>query len=216
MVVVDASFFFLVARLHKQRGVDHLAFLLVTFAATLYASFITTFPFLQHSVTLYQMHCTWPPALWLFVLLLIPLIVGIILLHVNYAVNHNVFIMKFIELVLSIIFLVVPYASSPYLHLHHWYVGWLAGMHANFNTWWSRATLAWCWGLYINGIAVYGRDPVLTCGYTLFLSKQQHCPYLDCYLEGVANPPVANDTTPVVHEMKRPDWRNCSADAYHP
>mmetsp|Transcript_9877 Transcript_9877/g.21452 ORF Transcript_9877/g.21452 Transcript_9877/m.21452 type:complete len:132 (-) Transcript_9877:1991-2386(-) len=67
------------------------------------------------------------------------------------------------------------------------------------------------------GIAVYGRDPVLTCGYTLFLSKAQGCPYLDCYMDGLANPPEQIDNqTHIVHEMKQPDWRNCSADAYHP
>mmetsp|Transcript_1541 Transcript_1541/g.2176 ORF Transcript_1541/g.2176 Transcript_1541/m.2176 type:complete len:403 (-) Transcript_1541:190-1398(-) len=216
MVVVDATFFFLIARLHKQKGVDHLAWIMVAFLANIYASFITDFRFLQHSVTLFEMHCTWPWALWWFVLLLIPLIVVIVVLHVNYAVKRKTFVVKFLELVLSVVFLMYPYATSPYLHLHHWYVGWLVGMHANFNVWWSRATLAWCWGLYINGIAVYGRDPVLTCGYTLFLSKQQRCPYLDCYLDGLANPSNNNDSSPFVTEMKQPDWRNCSSDAYHP
>jgi len=217
MTVVDATVFFTVARLHRQRGVDHVAFLIVLFAATFYASYVTTFSFLQHSFTLYEMHCRWPPALWIFVAILIPLIVTIILWHVRYAVRTGVFVSKFMELVLAVVLLVAPYATSPYLHLHHWYVGWLAGMHANFDVWWSRATLAWCWGLYINGIAVYGRDPVLTCGYTLFLSKAQGCPYLDCYMDGLANPPKQIDNqTHIVHEMKQPDWRNCSADAYHP
>ena len=122
--------------------------------------------------------------------------------------------MKFIELILSVLFLLLPSASSPFMHLHHWFAGWLLGMHANFDVWWSRATLAWCWGLYINGIAVYGRDPLLTCGYTLFLSKQQGCPYLDCYLDGLSTPP--SEDIPPVKEMKTPDWKNCSADAYHP
>mmetsp|Transcript_9877 Transcript_9877/g.21448 ORF Transcript_9877/g.21448 Transcript_9877/m.21448 type:complete len:427 (-) Transcript_9877:2067-3347(-) len=142
MTVVDATVFFTVARLHRQRGVDHVAFLTVLFAATFYASYVTTFSFLQHSFTLYEMHCRWPPALWIFVAILIPLIVTIILWHVRYAVRTGVFVSKFMELVLAVVLLVAPYATSPYLHLHHWYVGWLAGMHANFDVWWSRATLA--------------------------------------------------------------------------
>jgi hypothetical protein len=93
-------------------------------------------------------------------------------------------------------------------------------MHFNFDVWWSRAVLAWCWGCYINGIAVYGRDPVLTCGYAYFLSVDQRCPYVSCYLQALAHPTYHNDTsnhTVVdVKPMVRPDWRNCSADAFHP
>ena len=215
LVVMDALFFFTVARLHRQVGVDHMAWIVTALAGSFYASFITTFGFLQQSFTLYSMHCTWSWKLWLFVLVLVPLIVTLILLHVRQAVRQGVFVLKLLELILSVVLLLLPSASSPYMHLHHWFAGWLLGMHANFDIWWSRATLAWCWGLYMNGIAVYGRDPVLTCGYTLFLSQQQGCPYLDCYLDGLDQ--VTNDTTtPPVHEMKPPDWRNCSADAYHP
>jgi hypothetical protein len=90
-------------------------------------------------------------------------------------------------------------------------------MHFNFDVWWSRAVVAW-WGCYINGIAVYGRDPVCD-GYAYFLTVSQHCPYVTCYLQAGAST-YHNDT----HEscrsgrapMGTPDWRNCSADAYHP
>jgi hypothetical protein len=145
-----------------------------------------------------------------------PLVVSLILLHVVYAVRHGVFGMKLFELFLSVILLLLPLAMSPYFHLHHWYAGWFVGMHANFEkAWWSRATMAWCWGCYINGIAVYGRDPVLTCGYALFISEANRCPFLDCYLDGIQN--NDNETeVPVVQPMVQPDWRNCSADTYHP
>jgi hypothetical protein len=107
-------------------------------------------------------------------------------------------------------------ATSPYFHLHHWYSGFLLGMHCNFNVWWSRAAMAWCWGMYINGIAVYGRDPVLTCEYAYFLSVDQHCPYVQCYVDALkeqVNHTVNNHT---VHEMVPVDWRNCSSTDYHP
>lgn len=73
--------------------------------------------------------------------------------------------------------------------------------------------MAWCWGMYINGIAVYGRDPVLTCDYTYFLSLDNRCPYMACYLEALEN---KNDTISNVTEMMAADWRNCSAAGFHP
>jgi hypothetical protein len=79
--------------------------------------------------------------------------------------------------------------------------------------------MAFMWGAYINGIAVYGRDPVLTCEYAYFLTVDQACPYVNCYIEGLANPPNAtnpDDTNKTaVKSMIPPDWRNCSVDSYH-
>ena len=36
--------------------------------------------------------------------------------------------------------------------------------------------MAYCYGMYINGIAVYGRDPLLTCDYATFIIKDLNCP----------------------------------------
>jgi len=78
--------------------------------------------------------------------------------------------------------------------------------------------MAWCWGMYINGIGVYGRDPVLSCALAYFYSVDLRCPYIKCYTEALAHP--VNDTTtptpPPVVEMEPVDWRNCSSDGYHP
>jgi len=215
MVVTDIAFFFIVGRLFKQRGVDHIMWIFTAFLANIYSSYITNFSFLRHSLTLYEMHCTWPWQLWVFCAVLTVVIGGVAILHVRKAVRDRVFLLKVVELLLCVLFLLVPLMTSPYFHLHHWYIGWWIGMHANFDVWWSRATMAWCWGLYMNGIAVYGRDPVLTCGYAYFLSLQQKCPYLDCYLEGISNTPAPSPTNQTVKEMIPPDWRNCSADTYH-
>lgn len=217
-IVSDATVFFVVARLWRQRGVDHAAWLLCLTASNLFMSFLPKFRFLQASVSLYAMHCQWSYKLWSFVAVVTPLIVVDVFLHVRYAVRRGSFGRKLVELVLAVSAWFLPYASSPYFHLHHWFAGWWVGMHANFDTWWSRATLAWCWGLYVNGIAAYGRDPVLTCGYALFISEQNACPFLDCYLDGIHRPhqDTNNTTQPVVQPMEKPDWRNCSADAYHP
>jgi hypothetical protein len=216
LILQDALVYFVVGRLYKQQGVDHLAWMGWCVAANVFSTLLTRFRFLQHSFTLYEVHCRWPWQLWVFVLLLTPLVVGIILLHVQRAVREQVFFVKLTELLLAVIFFLVPYLPSKYLHIHHWFVGWLIGMHCNFDVWWSRAALAWCWGVYINGIAVYGRDPVLTCGYSYWLSEHMQCPYLDCYTEGIMEQWNNDTTTNPVDPMIPPDWRNCSADSYHP
>ena len=195
---------------------DHLAWLLILTASNLFMSYLPNFKFLQQSFTLYAMHCQWSFKLWAFVGVLTPLVLIDIFLHVRHAVRHGFFVRKFMELVLAVVVWFLPYASSPCFLLHHWFAGWWVGMHANFDTWWSRATLAWCWGLYVNGIAAYGRDPVLTCGYALFISDQNRCLFLGCYLDGIHTPKPGTNHTPLVQPMVKPDWRNCSADAYHP
>lgn len=73
-------------------------------------------------------------------------------------------------------------------------------------------TMAWCWGMYVNGIAVYGRDPVLTCEYSYFLTIDNRCPYISCYLEALQD---HNQTK--IKEMVPVNWMNCSAsDDYKP
>lgn len=220
LIIQDAVLFFIVGRLYKLPSVDHLAWIGVAFAANIYSSYITSFSFLQYSATLYEMHCTWPWELWVFTCVAVPIVVAVVVLHVMYACRTGVLFVKLIEITFTFFLLMGPLLTSPYFHLHHWFAGFFFGMHFNFDVWWSRAVMAWCWGCYINGIAVYGRDPVLTCGYAYFLTLSQHCPYVACYLQALAHPTYHNDThnhTVVdVAPMVTPDWRNCSADAYHP
>jgi hypothetical protein len=220
LIIQDAVLFFIVGRLYILPSVDHLAWIGVAFAANIYSSYITSFSFLQYSATLYEMHCTWPLELWAFTCVAVPIVVAVVVLHVLQAVRTGVWLMKVIEITVTFFLLMGPLLTSPYFHLHHWFAGFFFGMHFNFDVWWSRAVMAWCWGCYINGIAVYGRDPVLTCGYAYFLTVSQHCPYVTCYLQALAHPTYHNDThnhTVVdVAPMGTPDWRNCSADAYHP
>lgn len=214
LVVCDMMVFFVVGRMYKQRGVDHLAWVGGALLCNIYSSYSSLAPFLQHSVSLYEMHCTWPWTLWAFLAIVIPVVVSAVYLHVIYAVRMRLVWMKLIELSLCIIFFMLPYATSPYFHIHHWYAGWLVGMHFNFDVWWSRLAMAWCFGAYVNGIAVWGRDPVLTCDYSMHLSLSQRCPYLKCYIDGINNHNDTNHTH--VEPMITPDWRNCSATSYHP
>jgi hypothetical protein len=218
LIVTDCVVFFLVGRLHRQRGVDHLAWILPMILCNLYFESQTFFPWLQHSLTLYQMHCIWPWQLWIFVAILVPTIGGLVLLHVRRAHQTRLLLMKLVELSICAFLFIAPLVPSPYFHLHHWFAGFLLGMHCNFNVWWSRAAMAWCWGMYINGIAVYGRDPVLTCEYAYFLSMDQHCPYVQCYVDALKEQVnhTVNNATHIIHEMVPVDWHNCSSTDYHP
>lgn len=217
-IVADCVIFFLVGRMWRQRGVDHLAWILPMIICNVYFESQNFFPWLQHSATLYEMHCLWPWQLWLFVLILIPTIGSLVVLHVVRAYQKRVFVMKIVELSFCAFLFVVPASPSPYFHLHHWFAGWLIGMHCNLDAWWSQAAMAYCWGMYCNGIAVYGRDPILTCEYAYFLSIDNQCPYVACYLEALKE--MANHTQNANHtvtEMVPVDWRNCSAsDDYQP
>lgn len=216
LIVTDAMFFFVVGRLFRQRGIDHLEWIGWCFAANVYSSFITDFRMFQHSFTLYEMHCKWPWQLWVFTVLVIPLIVTIAFLHFQYAWQHKILVQKCFEMIFCNSFLLLPLVTSSYFHFHHWFAGLLIGMHLNYDVWWSRASMAWCWGCYINGIAVYGRDPVLTCAYAYFMSTTQRCPFVQCYQEALSNPSHMDQHNVTVTPMIPPDWRNCSSDAFHP
>lgn len=189
LIVRDTIAFFLVGRLWESNrlGIDHLAWIIMVILANVYYESQHYIPYLRYSATLYQMHCIWPWQLWIFVILfLLPVSVFVIVAHVRYACNRNnnnnasngnQLLLKIFEICICGIFFLAPVISSPYFHFHHWFAGWFIGMHCNYNTWWSRATMAWCWGMYINGIAVYGRDPVLTCDYAQFLTIDNRCPF---------------------------------------
>jgi hypothetical protein len=68
----------------------------------------------------------------------------------------------------------------------------------------------------MNGIAVYGRDPVLTCEYAYFLTIDNHCPYANCYLKALEEMKKHPQNHTDVEVMVAADWRNCSSEGFHP
>lgn len=194
-IILDSFVFYVIGGLYQQAGVDHVAWLGVCLMANVFSSATTEFNFLKHSVTLFEMHCRWPWQLWVFCVTLVPVVVLVIVWHLEYAKERGHWAQQLSTLLLSLGLFLGPSLGSPYFHLHHWFSGWLLGMHCRYDEWWSRAAMAWCWGLYMNGIGVYGRDPVLTCGYASWLVEDLQCSLVE--------------ETPA-------DWRNCSAHGYHP
>ncbi|VEU42193.1 unnamed protein product [Pseudo-nitzschia multistriata] len=231
-ILRDLCVFFVVGRMHLRPGVDCIEWVLVALVANVYFECQGYLPWMQHAVTLYEMHCLWPWQLWAFAVLVACAFVGVVVAHAFVASKPSKAIawIKLAELLVCAGVFLAPVVSSPYFHLHHWFAGWLLGMHANLHDrWWSRATMAYCWGMYVNGIAVYGRDPLLTCDYARFLSEDQGCPVAPMAAVGYAAPsrdgggggwwwwwPASLAGAAGVDGLQPADWRNCSSSGYHP
>ena len=201
--------YFIVGRLFARHGVDCLFPVLLPMGlGCLYPSWSSTFRFLQHSFSMYEIMCRWS---WqLFVYAFVVSIIGssIIVLHIQEFHRQGILVSRLMEVGIVLTLFLIPYAGNASFHFHHWYAAWMIGMHANVSTWWSIATLTFMWGTYINGIAVYGRDPILSCAYSFYVSTNIHCDYMSCY---------TNDDNghPGYKPYIAPDWRNCSAGHYH-
>mmetsp|Transcript_4903 Transcript_4903/g.6929 ORF Transcript_4903/g.6929 Transcript_4903/m.6929 type:complete len:254 (+) Transcript_4903:1-762(+) len=210
LIAMDMFVFFCVARLHRERGVDNLAFLIPALIGTVYPSFANVFEFMKHSFSLYEIHCDWPWELWIFVFSIIPFVIALVYVHVRYSIQKRSLLQKLVELGLAVLVGIVPYASNPNFHLHHWYFGWLLGMHCNLDVWWSRSTMAFLWGFYANGIAVWGRDPILTCAVAFYRSIDQECPFMDSYQPDQQHQGLSGDDGSGFKEMEQPDWWTCT------
>ena len=181
LIVLDIIVFYVFGRLYTKRGVDHFGWIVpVVMGSSILLSGATRFPALRHTLTAYDIHCLWGWEMWFVVLgIVIPIIIFLVVKHVHYAyVKKQCLTRKLVEIAITLCIWLVPYMNHPFFHLHHWYYAWLLGMHCNFNVWWSKLTMSILWGMYIHGIAVWGRDPILTCAESLYRSQNGQCPFL--------------------------------------
>jgi len=137
LIVRDCFVFFVVGRLWEQKrsGIDHLAWMGTALFANVYFESQNYIWFLQHSATLFQMHCLWPWELWIFALVLVVSAALLILAHAVKAWKERILFIKLTEMALCIFFFIAPMITSKYFHMHHWYAGWLMGMHFNYDVW---------------------------------------------------------------------------------
>jgi len=206
-VLFDMLFFFVVGRMYNSDvDIDKL-FPWGIFIALgcIYPSIANNFAFLRHSLSMYEMMCNWPMILFAYVATLLVLAVLLVggLLRSHY--RRMVLISRCIESVVLAFIFILPFASNNNFHLHHWFGMWFLGMQSNAPEWWSRAFQAYCLGSYINGIAVYGRDPILGCNMAFYRSTNANCQYMSCYEAGGGN--GTHHYKPFV----APDWRTCNA-----
>jgi len=207
-VLLDLLCFFFVGRLCNSscRGIDCLFpwGILITLGS-IYPSIANDFEFLRHSVTMYEIMCTWPFILFIYALglVIMAIVFGVSLIRSHH--RRKVLPSRIVEaLALSCLF-ILPGATSNTFHLHHWFGMWFLGMQSNAPEWWARAFQAFALGSYINGIAVYGRDSVLGCQEAFYRSTNQECDFMQCY--STLNP--ENETE--YKEFVAPDWRLCNA-----
>lgn len=117
-ILLDMLFFFVVGRLYEQRGVDHLAWFVVVLLGSFYASVLSNFQFLQHSVSLYEIHCKWPWQLYIFVVIVVPLCITLAIKHVQYAIQNKILVMKLIEIGFTVLFFLMPVMGNSFFHFH--------------------------------------------------------------------------------------------------
>lgn len=205
-IALDLVVFFVVGRLYESSSVDSMGWIIPSLGSAIVLSLIASRAnTLHHSITAYEIHCTWTWQFWAVILCgAFPCIVGLITLHLVHAAKQQVLLQKFLELLIAFLIFFAPYITSSFFHLHHWYYAWALGMHANAkDVWWSRLTMSTLFGVYLNGIAIFGRDPVMTCAVTLYQSQNQQCPYLG----------DENYTLDALSSLNEPNWHNCSAAA---
>jgi len=211
-VMLDTIVFFIVGRLCVNKGVDHLGYVIPLIIGMIYPSWTNDWGFLRHSVSMYEIICRWPAALFEYVLGVVVIDTWLLFMHLRFAHGNGILLSKGVEIGVCLLVFLAPVASDPNFHLHHWFAGWLIGMHASYNKWWSRATQAFLWGMYINGIAVYGRDHILGCSYSYFAGVSSFCNFMSCNLV-FDDDNSGDDGEPVAHYQPfvAPDWHNCSS-----
>lgn len=136
-------------------------------------SVLATVDFTKYSISTYDIMCRWPWQLFLFMITVVLLVSTITALHIWKAFKDGIFISRISEVLVTLVVFLLVNISDPWLHLHHWFTGWFIGQHANQKYWWSLVSSAIMWGAYVNGIASWGRDPLLGCKYAFWAATNQ-------------------------------------------
>lgn len=202
-VVLDLMFLFVVGRIASPAPMplDSRSFAIVVLASALVPSALDQFSFMRIHVSLYSMRCQWTAKTWLAALAIAALvlpIVGAHLWHFCFRTTRDERRRAGLEWATIFTIFVLPRAFEPSFHIHHWYMAWLLAQICCLPTVWSRGAQAFFIGCYINGVAMWGRDPVLACQAAYDLAFYQKCPFLvgcaqDHGSHGVYVPP--NPTT---------------------
>jgi hypothetical protein len=178
-VVLDSFIFAIVSKLYTRNGVDSLLpFFLPMILSAIYVSWSSEIWFLQNSITLYDMRWTWSWQLYLYAAICCTLIGVVLILHIIYSIRDKSCARRTFEMILIAMVFIVPgamLAEHESFHLHHYYSFWMLGMLFSREEWWSQVSMAIAWGQYVNGIAVWGRDNMLTCEFAYFVAAGNRC-----------------------------------------
>ncbi|KAL3807715.1 hypothetical protein ACHAXA_005728 [Cyclostephanos tholiformis] len=215
VVLLDLLFFFVVGRLHDAscRGIDCILPWGVFIAlGAVYPSISNDFEFLRHSVSMYDINCGWPAILFVYAFFLLVLSFTFAVALARSHHRRMVLRSRIVEVIALFCLFILPYATlaGDSLHLHHWFVMWWLGMQSNSPEFWARSFQAYAIGSYINGIAVYGRDPILECKHAFYVSTSQHCAFMQCY---ESKHETEGDNKTEYKEFITADWRLCNAES---
>ena len=214
VVLLDLLSFFVVGRLHDPscRGIDSIfPWGVMVALGAVYPSIANDFDFLRHSVSMYDIHCGWPAILFVYAFFLSAVSFAFVVALVRSHRRRMVLRSRMVEVVALFCLFILPYATlaGDSFHLHHWFIMWWLGMQSNAPELWSRSFQAYALGSYINGIAVYGRDPILECEHAFYSSTSQHCSFMQCY---ESEHETGGDHETEYKEFITADWRLCNAE----
>ena len=209
-VVLDLLFLFIAGGLYAQPAADQFGFAAVAACNAFMMSVLNEIPALQHSFSLYEIHCRWSFGTFAFVAFFGVVFGRVLLLHCRHLSTRPVELKRAcLQLGSMFVLFWGPHLTDGDFHIHHWFYSWFLACQCNFTgVWWSRATQAWFFGGYLNGIAVYGRDPILVCEAAFYRASRGNgnCQFLaqlsTCIVPGTnhtASEPMA-------------DWWTCSGD----
>lgn len=103
----------------------------------------------------------WPWQMTLYAMLCISFFVLILAIHFSKAIQDRTYLWRAMESIILLTTFVLIKIDHYTFHLHHYYYAWILGILFNRQDRWSEIPMAFCWGVYCNGIATYGRDPVV-------------------------------------------------------
>lgn len=160
-VIVDCLAFAFVARVHRKKGIDRLQILIPILVSCFYSSLSGQISYLKYHISVQNIMDEWPWQMTLYFILCVGVFLMLLVLHLSKAILDRSYMWRSIETISIVTAFVLVKVDHDSFHLHHYYYAWTMGMFFNRSDWWSELSMAFCWGIYCNGIATYGRDPVV-------------------------------------------------------
>jgi hypothetical protein len=160
-IVTDCLAFSMAGRVFEKKGIDRLEIIVPIWFSCVYTSWTNQISYLQYHISINNIMNEWPWQMILYAMLCVSLFLMILALHLSKAILDRSYLWRAIESVAILITFVAIKIDNYTFHLHHYYYAWILGIFFNRQDWWSELSMALCWGIYCNGVATYGRDPVV-------------------------------------------------------
>ncbi|GMI29593.1 hypothetical protein TrCOL_g1099 [Triparma columacea] len=174
--LLDVMSFFTIGRLFIRQGTDNFMFAFPCTLGAFFMSWLGLIPALNTSFKKDSIE-GWTADTWIPIAILFSLLFIVVIFHIYSAYKEKILVGRVLEIVVMSLLVLKPIASRESFHPHHWFLAWLFGCHANQRFWWSIALQGFLWGIYINGVAVYGRDGLLGCQEDKFRTLDDGCPW---------------------------------------